>query len=287
MNGKEFFRLQHLQNNKFPVPKEIYFLEDTNTLATREEGIPLNEEIRKNNKFFYNYLISVSNLIEDFNQKMQDIPENLICTDDSHTAHPIKNFTSRFINTQSDASNRFLLSNSQDIRNLDMPEDTRNSFINLYYYIRTIIDSYYNRINNIKDDVYSDKEVAYGDVKPENIIVSTKGELSLIDPFFIKGSKYFDFTKFSSRLLLEGVTPSKAIDFLSFNGNGDLKKPVYRGLSERELINIDMANILSSYLGRFLDGEKEYRLIDSLSNKRVSDMWRKSLNEGVHKEIFY
>ena len=285
-NGEEFLRLKSLSEGSLPTPKEAYYLEDTECLATRDEGIPLNIAIKENRKVFYSAIMKVSDLIEKFNQNMQGIDESLICNDNSHTSHPIKNFTSRFIEMKSDASNRFLLSNSQDLRNIDMDEHSKRSFINLYYYVKTIIDSYYNRINNIKDDAYEDNEVVFGDMKPENILMNSRGELSLIDPFFVKGDKYFDFTKFTSRLLLEGVTPSRAIDFLSLNGNGELKKIIYRGLSERELINIDMANILSSYIGRFLDGNSDYRLVKNLSNNRITDLWRKSLNEGKYKEIF-
>jgi len=250
------------------VPSEIFYLEDTESLVTCEMGQPSQKRMLEKGNI-HDFFCLAANLILDFHTKIDrigNIDLDLIKVRSSHTSHPIFNFNSRFIEKNSTASNAFLEYSEEDLKNLDLAGDLIEPFKELSRYVFEIVEGYERKVMEVIDDCHEDNDIALGDFKPENIIIDENKKLTLIDPSFVKGNKIFDPTKFVSRLLLEGVNPIYVFNFLELcYKQRDIDKSVYRGFSKKELINMDMVNILSSYLGRFLLGNKNYRLVDRLN----------------------
>ena len=291
-NGTEFKKYALISKYGVPIPQTVLYLKDTQEIVTQDSGIPLQDKMRADNLFYYNSNAKVAKLVREMHSSFTKVSTNthsdLLPFNPGHTSHPILNFESRFIGENSNASNAFLNSNSQDLNNLDLPGDNKKAFIDLYFYVLSTMTSYLNSIKPMIEDCYGDKEMILGDFKPENLLYDIQKGITVIDPSCIKGSKYFDVTKYVSRLLLEGVNPNDAIRFIGlYEGHIDLDKVVYRGLTMRALINIDMINILSSYIGRYLQGKTDYRLVNQLCKvPNVPLQWKKALEENKNPTQF-
>ena len=86
---------------------------------------------------------------------------------------------------------------------------------------------------------------------------------------------------------MEGVKTSVAIhEVLRRTGDFNIKKDVYRGLSIADLVNIDMVNILSSYLGRALSGNNSYRMVQSLTQGEFLQNLQSGLKPTNFTDIF-
>ena len=281
-NKLEYRQYKVLADIGMAIPDEIIYLKETHELATLDMGDPFYELMREPEGMFRSFLVAAANLINDFHEKISgvtDLDEELIRINPSQSAHPVANFVSRFIDRNSMASNVFLNKPEE----VDIGTNSVNrSFNELHAYVMSIIQDYEEKVQDVVSDCYEDTDIILGDFKPENLVVFNDRKLVTIDPLLSRGDFEFDVTKFISRLILEGASPSEALDFLKiYDGNEELDEDVYRGFSRRELINLDMVNILASYMGRALMGKTNYRLIHNLCNQSgIANTWRGALRKS-------
>ncbi|HIQ56691.1 TPA: hypothetical protein EYG96_01465, partial [Candidatus Gracilibacteria bacterium] len=231
---------------------------------------------------------SIVKEVDKMRVRMSRVDGTITRRDPSHTKHPIDNYRNRFEKKNSSASNMFLNAGVSDIKNLGLDDNMEKKFKDLHSYILKTIEMYEGKIKAIGDDSDGDTEIAFGDTKPENVIIDTlREDLYFIDPSFVRGSRYFDYSKLISRLVMEGVKTSVAIhEVLRRTGDFNIKKDVYRGLSIADLVNIDMVNILSSYLGRALSGNNSYRMVQSLTQGEFLQNLQSGLKPTNFTDIF-
>ncbi len=233
----------------------------------------------------------ISSIVEEIDNmrvRMSRIDDSITKRNPGHTKHPIDNYRHRFVKKNSSASNVFLNANTTDIKNLELPPEVEKRFQKLHSFILKTIELYEKKIAAIGNDSDGDTEIAFGDAKPENVIIdSLRKELYFVDPSFIRGSRYFDYSKLISRLIMEGIKVEIAIyEVLRRTGDFNIKKDVYRGLSIADLVNIDMVNILSSYLGRALSGNNSYRMVDNLTKNEFIQNLQSGLKPTNFTDIF-
>lgn len=260
--GQEYRQLLMLQKLGLPVPEKIYYLPGTKRLATSASGEPLHAKYwnAEHDGKLSEYLQKASHLLQQVHSKIQGVHPSILRNSAGETSHPINNFKHRFESLNSTSTNSFL---EQDPTNSSMQEE----FKKLTNLMLMMIDIFSVKIDHVISE--EDDENFLGDFKPENLVLNGADQISIIDPQISKGSRYFDVSKFFSRSILDGIAPKNIKPFLTqYEDNLVLDKKVYQNLTLRDLITVDMLNILSSYLGRFFEGKHEYRLVRQLSNPK-------------------
>lgn len=246
--GQLFF----LSTLGMPVPEPVVI--DESHIALPYSGVPLNEVFAKAPDASEQtcresgiLLAKLHKLFEDSDAGIDpDVLTARISASDS-TAKPANNFVYRFLDRKSSSTNAIYGDSQRELVPL------RRSLLEL---VSLVIEK------GIPDDLLGSNELAFGDYKPENILLQPE-RLYLIDPILHFGHRVSDVAKFCVRSELEpDIKDLHVASFLlAYSRSGQVAQPdnlVWFRI-------LDTANIVSSYLGRLAKGDRRYRLVERLA----------------------
>lgn len=272
--GEQAEQIAFLGKIGLPTPETV-ILEGANPaqIAVKHAGDPLHQVIGEDTALAESIVRTSGALLHKVHTALEQadpeaFPELSLSTSPSTTANPIENFIYRFIDGKSSATNQ--------IKNR-LPEESEDLRILLLELVSSM------REKGLPNELLDGQEMAYGDYKPENILYDTDKGLCLIDPQLNRGKRVADVAKFCTRTALEPNIPD--IDVVRiFRGGYDLASHRYE-FDAKEFIwlsSLDLANIISSYLGRVAQGNVDYRLTAQLaSNDKYRKQVKALLAEGI------
>lgn len=217
-------------------------------------------------------------------ERSPHIDRSLLRTEEAHTAHILKSFRARYIQSTVEP---FAVA-------LGQADSSRGKELaSLLACMRACSQALVDRAQG-PDGTH----VIYGDYKPDNIVVDLTHiagpHLTLIDPHICEGDRRFDVAKFVSRVLLEPQGSKLLPGLYDFVGSYRSIFNEERGsgvsASLRELIAMDSLNVLSSYVLLSLKGDCSFRLVAALGNKDYRSYLIRHLEKlvagGSHANVF-
>ncbi|HET7672920.1 MAG TPA: hypothetical protein VFK11_00195 [Candidatus Saccharimonadales bacterium] len=265
-------QLDFLDDIGLPVPERLS--PDENHMAVRSSGITLNEAVASNTLPAGRTIRMAGVLLGKTHDSLEraeaeGLAPEKTAPDSSTTAHPAANFHHRFAEGKSSSTNAMYG---------DLPENglgVRSSLLELIELLGE---------QEIPESVGGEDELSYGDFKPDNLLYAAESGLVLIDPLVHRGRRVNDFAKFCTRFAIEPTAPDSDIRTQLQESYRQAGGQEFREGDVALSGALDLANVMSSYLGRLAKGDTSFRIVGHLNSdtayaERVEGLVRAALAE--------